>query len=202
MGELLSALKMDPEILTPHFPWESNTHVPLPWCLFPPCLLAWSQGDAQGRGCLALEMRGADVPACAHSRGCHCRYSSTPATPATPTVTRLLGVFSWWVAELWRPGDTGWRFPGLVCGLGWVPSLGCCPGSCTAPGLPGWVLTSSLTAQAAAAWIALRKGLPAQGSTFVTLAVMLVEKQAEETSGFSVPFPEAAGQWCPHVLPA
>lgn len=62
------------------------------------------------------------------------------------------------------------------------------------------MLTPSPTAQAAAAWIALRKGLPAQGSSFVTLAVVLVEKQAEETSGFSVPFPEAAGQWCPHVF--
>lgn len=64
------------------------------------------------------------------------------------------------------------------------------------------MLTPSATAQAAAAWVSMRKGLPAQGSTSVTLAVMLVEKQAEETSGFSVPFSEAAGQWCPHVHPA
>lgn len=64
------------------------------------------------------------------------------------------------------------------------------------------MLTLSATAQAAAAWNSMRQGLPAQGSTSVTLAVTLVEKQAEETSGFSVPFSEVAGQWCPHVLPA
>lgn len=47
------------------------------------CLLGAREGDAQGRGCPAREMGGAGVPACPHTRGCHYRYTSTPATPHT-----------------------------------------------------------------------------------------------------------------------
>lgn len=90
-----------------------------------------------------------------------------------------------------------------------MPSPGRCPGSCAAPGLPGWVLTlqpgcspSSPAAWAAAARVAPRKVLPAQGSSFPAFAVEVVKNKLRKPLASVSPSPQAAGQQCPRVLPA
>lgn len=136
MGELLTALKMDPEILTPLFLRENNSHVPLP-CVFSlhVCLLGAREVPREG----GAQHGGAGVPACPHTRVV---TAGTPAhpPPLTATVTRLLGVCSCWVET--RGHWVAFPRAGVWAGVGPIPGmlprapwLGAhpkspCPGSC------------------------------------------------------------------------